>query len=210
MRLVEQWNELEPTLPAGWASARLVLALESGDAEEVARLVGPAGRPMQSGFELEVTRGEEPFGTSPRLFRRLLERFDQAGTRGRLSLASAELGESVGAQRLAVEWDRLVERLPPDWSHLYAEIELDSSDFVERAALLLAPANPARFAGGRTFNFRAARRVGYGVAAGMARRCLARLDEHGITGRLHILRVVSDDRPVATQGPVWREGGRAV
>ena len=101
-------------------------------------------------------------------------------------------------------------RLPPDWSDLYAEVELDSTDFVERAALLLAPVNPARFGGGKTFKFRAASRGGYGVAAGMARRCLERLDEEGITGRVRILRVLSDTHPVSTQGPVWIEGGRAV
>ena len=44
----------------------------------------------------------------------------------------------------------------------------------------------------------------------MARRCLERLDRDGITGRLRVVRVVSDARPVYTQGPVWYLGGRAV
>ena len=56
-----------------------------------------------------------------------------------------------------------------------------------------------------------ARTVGYGVAPGMARRCLERLDDEAITGRVSDRPdVVSDAHPVATQGPVFRLGGRAV
>jgi hypothetical protein len=44
----------------------------------------------------------------------------------------------------------------------------------------------------------------------MTRRSLERLDEQEIAGELRILRVLSDTRPVATQGPVWRVGGKAV
>jgi hypothetical protein len=111
---------------------------------------------------------------------------------------------------LAESWDALVRRLPPDWSDLYAEVELDSSDYVERGALLLAPVNPARYGVAATFRFRCANRNGYGVAAGMARRSLERLDEEGITGRLRALRVLSDTSSVFTQGPVWRVDGRSV
>ena len=60
------------------------------------------------------------------------------------------------------------------------------------------------------FRFRVARMFGYGAAPQMARRVLARLDEAGIAGSLEVLRVHSDTSPVLTQGPVWREGGRAV
>ena len=44
----------------------------------------------------------------------------------------------------------------------------------------------------------------------MTRRCLARLDERGIGGTLSILRVLSDSKPVGTQGPVWYVGGKVV
>jgi hypothetical protein len=44
----------------------------------------------------------------------------------------------------------------------------------------------------------------------MVRRCLARLDERGITGSVEVLRALSDTRPVYTQGPVWYVGGKAV
>ena len=44
----------------------------------------------------------------------------------------------------------------------------------------------------------------------MVRRCLEHLDAEGIVGRVRILRALSDTRLVATQGPVWYVGGRAV
>ena len=101
-----------------------------------------------------------------------------------------------------------MDALPSDWSHLLAQVDLDSSDFVDRAALLLGPTNPLLVDGVRALRFRSARLVGYGVSVGMAARCLERLDEERITGRISIVKVVSDAHPVATQGPVWRLGGR--
>ena len=100
--------------------------------------------------------------------------------------------------------------MPRDWSDLYAEVRLDSTDYVARAALMLAPVNPARFAGPAALQFRCARTFGYGVSPEMAARCLERCDEQGITGSVAILRVLSDTYPVATQGPVWYVGGRSV
>ena len=44
----------------------------------------------------------------------------------------------------------------------------------------------------------------------MTRRCLARLDEARIPGELRLLRVLSDTKPVGTQGPVWYVGGKVV
>ena len=45
---------------------------------------------------------------------------------------------------------------------------------------------------------------------GMVRRCFARLDEARIPGEVRVLRALSDTHPVATQGPVWYIGGKAV
>jgi hypothetical protein len=44
----------------------------------------------------------------------------------------------------------------------------------------------------------------------MARRCLERLDEAGIPGRLGLLEVFSDSQPVLTQGPTFVVSDRAV
>jgi hypothetical protein len=100
--------------------------------------------------------------------------------------------------------------LPPDWSEIYAEVELSSSDFVQRAALLMAPVNPARYDAPTVLRFRTASRAGYGTAPEMVRRCMERLDAERITGSLRALRVLSHTAHASTQGPVWRIGGRSV
>ncbi|HVY61352.1 MAG TPA: hypothetical protein VHF22_06845, partial [Planctomycetota bacterium] len=78
-------------------------------------------------------------------------------------------------------------------------------------ALLLGPANPFLVEHGRpAFRFRSAHTFGYGTAPVMTRRVLARLDEERIAGSLRLLHLRSDVHPVLTQGPVWREDGRAI
>jgi hypothetical protein len=219
--LAERWDELLRDLPDDWRLARLELTLEDpAEADRAAIIVGPA-TPGRTGpnFRLHVHGGNERLAPTPELVRRVLARLDEEGIAGRLELVKRETGAPEPERRtrprttppsLAARWDELLERLPPDWSDLYAELELDSSDFLETAALLLAPVNPAHYGGPLTFRFRAARRAGYGAAPVMARRCLERLDEQRITGRLTPLRVLSDTRLVATQGPVWYMGGRSV
>jgi hypothetical protein len=68
--------------------------------------------------------------------------------------------------------------------------------------------NPARDDKRLALRFRCSRSFGYGAAEPMVRRCLARLDEAGLPGRVRILRALSDTKPVATQGPVWYAGGK--
>ena len=111
---------------------------------------------------------------------------------------------------LAPAWEAALATLPPDWSDLLCEIELTSSDYLQRAALLLAPVNPAKTPDRSAFRFRVARRFGYGASPAMTRRCLERLDEEGIVGHVSILRALSDTHNVATQGPVWYVEGKAV
>ncbi len=217
MRLVEQWSEILADLPRGWDTASLTLILDDpAKVERAALFLGPAA-PVRSNstFRLEVHRRGEGAGTSAELLRRLLERLDADGETGRLELVGhVDTDEAVAAGEpaagsLAGQWRALLESLPEDWSHLLAQIDLDSSDFAERAALDCAPANPVLERGGRSLRFRAARRVGYGVAAEMAGRCLERLDRDRITGRVSLVHLVSDSRPVATQGgPVWKPGAR--
>lgn len=210
MSLAEQWREIRAGLPPDRAGIRLELVVADDErADRAAIVLGPI-TPGRTGsrFRLEVGRGRDP--------ERVLARLDDEGIGGRLQLVEterAELTAAGGPPRtipLTAQWDELVQRLPPDWSDLYAEIELDSSDFLERGALLLAPVNPARYGGPLGFRFRCARAKGYGVAAVMARRCLERLDAERITGTVRLLRVLAHTGLVATQGPVWRVGGRSV
>ncbi len=111
---------------------------------------------------------------------------------------------------LAAAWDELVAGLPEDWSDVLCLVELRSSDELDSAALALAPVNPSRHEGTLGFRFRVARRFGYGAAPGMARRCLERVDEAGIPGRLRLLEAFSDTKPVLTQGPTFVISDRAV
>ena len=88
----------------------------------------------------------------------------------------------MGRYALRDQWERALATLPADWSDLYAEVQLDSTDYVERAALMLAPVNPARYAGATGLRFRCARTFGYGVSPEMAGRCLQRCDDERMTG----------------------------
>jgi hypothetical protein len=133
-----------------------------------------------------------------------------AGDLELLSTAEAETTPAPAPVSLRAQWERELAGLPDDWSDLYAEVRLDSTDYLERAALLLAPVNPARYGGPNALRFRCAQRFGYGAAPEMAARCFARCDETGITGEVEVLRALSDTYPVATQGPVWYVGGRSV
>jgi hypothetical protein len=216
MRLVDQFRDIESRLPAEWADVRLVLVVDDpGQAERAAALLGPLG-PGRAGKRVQLTVPRS--GGRIDLLRRLLTRLDRERIRGELELVTFSEAaperppvESRAAWPLLAEaWMSALAALPEDWSDLYAEVELASSDYLDRGALLLAPVNPARPDRGLAFRFRVARSFGYGASPEMTRRCLERLDEEGIKGRLLLLRVLSDTKAVATQGPVWYVGGNAV
>ena len=213
MRLAEQWNGIESRLDPRWNEAKLALTVaDETQAERAAALLGPAA-PGRSGATIRFNAARGGNGVGPEAVRRLLRRMDEEGIGGTLALASAS--DAAPAQRLAREtlaadWDAAVAQLPADWSDLLCEIELRSSDHIDPAALELGPLNPLSIDGKVGFRFRAASSFGYGASAGMTRRCLSRLDEAGIPGRVRVLRVLSDTHPVGTQGPVWYVGGKAV
>ncbi len=219
MGLVEDWRRIERDLPADWADARLVLEISDSDRlDRAAALLGPANPGRGSG-ELRFSARRSPersspgTGAGPDAITRLLGRLEHEGIAGRLRLREAVAAgpaEVEPAATLVAGWVEAVATLPPDWSDLYCELELTSSDFLQRGALLLAPLNPARIAGKSMFRFRVAHRFGYGASEPMTRRCLARVDGEGITGRVSILRVLSDTHNVDTQGPVWYVEGKAV
>jgi hypothetical protein len=211
--LVEQWLEIAQGLPDGWADARLRLTIEdAGLAERAAAALGPLN-PGRRGNVLHFHTARRGAGLSPGLLEGLLRRLDLEGIRGTLELVGADQAVPepvIQPTTLAGSWDAELAALPADWSDMYAEVELVSSDWLDRAALLMAPCNPARHGETPAFRFRVARRFGYGASPGMTRRCLERVDEEGIRGELRILRVLSDTDPVHTQGPVWYVEGHSV
>ena len=215
MKLVRQWEQIERELADGWGDARLLLTVgDERQADRAAALLGPinAGR---GGKQLRFYTARRGAGHRPDLIRRLLARLDAERIAGELSLVSSGKPEAAARPEvvrptLAASWEAAVAALPSDWSDAYAEVELRSSDHLDRAALLLSPVNPSRFGGKPGFRFRTARRFGYGVSPEMAHRCFERLDAESIRGSVRILRALSDSRPAQTQGPVWYVGGRAV
>lgn len=212
MRAADQWALLETDLGSDWTEARLSFAPE-GSTAAAAAILAPLGPGRVEGeLKLHVTRT----GGGPERLRNLLERLDRRRVWGTLSLidSTRELAADADAPRqqasLANAWDGTLERLPPGWSDLRCELELDSSDHLPPAALLGAPMNPTRNPNSIALRFRVSGKQGYGVSPGMARRCFERMDAAAITGRISVLEGLSDTQNAATQGPVWRVAGRSV
>ncbi len=213
LRLVEQFSDLERDLVDEWAELRFQLAVDDESrAERAAALLAPAN-PGRRGRILRFAIDRRGPGIAPEGLRRLLTRLDDESIAGTLKLEGVQqaLPEELRTkEKLRAQWELRLSAAPPDWSDIYAQVRLDSTDYLERAALLLAPLNPARFGGPAALRFRSAHHFGYGVSPEMAARCFERCDDEGITGEVEILYVLSDTHPVATQGPVWLLGGRVV
>jgi len=212
MRAVDQWAAIEEGLPRGWSEARLAFRPEGQAADAAAALA--ALRPGRVGDELQFTL-ERALGDASRL-RGLLERLDEKRLWGALVLLdvdapAAETEQPEGVRvRLVESWEEVVATLPPDWSDVLCELELDSSDWVPRAALLGAALNPTRNPEAIALRFRASGKAGYGASPGMVRRSLERMDAEGITGRVSVLVELSGAEKAVTQGAVWRMAGRSV
>jgi hypothetical protein len=213
MSLADQWNDVEKGLDPRWSHA--VLSLEVGDEtrrSRAAALLAPAG-PGRHGTALRFSADRAGGGVGPEAIRRMLRRLDEEGIDGALALVStgaADVVEVAAPVSLAGAWDAALAAVPSDWSDLFCELGLTSTDHVDHAALLLAPINPLRREGRPGFRFRVARSTGYGASPGMVRRCLGRLDDEGIPGDVRVIEAMSDSHHVGTQGPVWYVAGKAV
>ena len=213
MRLVEQWRRIGSELPVGWADARLAVTVPRADQRDRAAFLLSPASPGLVGETFHLTVRKTGGAIGPDQCTKLLRKLDDERIRGTLALRETvhrETRTEAPQDVLATAWGNALAQLPPDWSDLYCEIELGSSDHLDRAALLLAPINPARVPGRSAFRFRVAQSFGYGASPQMTARCLERVDEEGMPGSLTILRALSDTHNVATQGPVWRVGGKAV
>jgi hypothetical protein len=210
--LADRWNAIERGLDPSWTDVSLSLTIKDDKARSrAAALLGPAG-PGVGARDIRFGVSTQGAGIGPEAARRLLRRIDAERIVGRLELVEI-LGvrpeEQPPAASLATEWQAALEALPSDWSDVVAELELHSSADIDRAAVLCAPINPSQMRTGRPgFRFRCASARGYGASAGMVGRCLARLDEAGITGHVRITRALSDVHPVGTQGATFSVGRR--
>jgi hypothetical protein len=216
MKLVEQFSDIEAGLPEGWERVRLTLAPEQpADIARVAQVLGAVnGGRVGSAIVFDVTRAAGPQGAQR--VARILEHLDRERTWCTLAVdavvegAAAATPTEHGHTAIAEAWDDALADLPSDWSDLLCEVAIDSSALLDRTALLCAPINPARAGTRVAFTFRCSSRSGYGVSPSMARRCFERVDEEGISGRVSVLRVLSDTDKVYTQGPVWLVGGKTL
>jgi hypothetical protein len=214
VRLADQWGAIESALPAEWEAVQLTVATEQRtELGRAAQVLGPmsVGR---VGDHLVVTVRRAGGAAGPEAARRLFSILDEQ--RVWCTLSAGPIAEAApepivtAKETVAATWDAELKALPPDWSDLLCELELESGALLPRAALLCAPINPTRDRSKIAFTFRCARLAGYGVSPMMARRCFERLDEAGIEGRARVLRVLSDTDGVATQGPVWLVGGKVL
>ena len=214
MSLAGQWNTLDPKLPEGWAQAGVRLELaDRAAAERAAALLGPAQPYRLEPNVLRFSVARDGSAPSPEQVSSLLRRLDRNGIRGELTLAGTQNAAARPvreAASLVEAWDAALAALPADWSDLYAEVQLTSSDYIERAAVLMIQMNPRRDGQRMALRFRCAHHRGYGVAPEMARRCFQRCDAEKIRGSVSILRAISDSQLVATQGPVWLMSGQVV
>jgi hypothetical protein len=214
-----QWKLIEDELGPDWEEARLSFAVEdAGAIGDAAAVLAPLG-PGRSGQELRFQVPRKGGGTDK--LRNLLGRLDRKRIWGTLTLvdsraetpSAAPAVEQDDHLSLAQSWDTALAKLPPGWRDLLCELQLDSTDYLSRTALLGAPLNPTRNPTEIALRFRVSSGGGYGsygTSPGMARRCLERMDGDGITGRVSVVTVLSDTGYEATQGPVWRIAGRAV
>lgn len=225
MKLVEQWRTIEAGLPAEWDDARLELTTEQeSDLSRAAQIlsaigVGKSGSKLV--FQVHAAGGSQ----GPQVASRLFEKLDRSRIWCELTLGNVANVDAPAAVEApgeptpradplllgaATSWDHALAPLPSDWTDLLCELDLESSDDLDRTALLCAPLNPSRDMSRIAFTFRCSGRSGYGVSRAMARRCFERLDAEGIPATATIVRVLSDTDNVDTQGPVWLVGGKTL
>jgi hypothetical protein len=212
MSLVGWWKEFQEELPAGWERAELRVQFGSPETcDRAAMLLAPAQPFRIDPMTLRFAASQNGTGPGPDAVTRLLERLDQSRIRGTIKLVGTILApapEARAAVSLAASWDAALAGLPPDWSDLYAELTLTSTAYVAPASMLCTPINLRLEGDGAVLRFRSAQTFGYGASPGMVRRCFERCDAAEITGSVSVIRVLSDSRPVGTQGPVWLVGGK--
>jgi hypothetical protein len=216
VKALDRWKEIEGQLDPDWDVVFLSFVPE--DLSRAAAVLAPLG-PGRYGRELRFQVSRHGGGLDR--LENILWRLDRNRVWGELALVDAHVEpkheppartERPELRKLAEQWDEQTAKLPPGWRDLLVELHLDSTDFLAQAALAGAPLNPSRVPGEIALRFRVVKQGlgGYGTSPGMARRCLERMDDVGITGELRLVDALSDVDYVYTQGPVWRVAGRAV
>ncbi len=168
MSLAGQWKALGSELPSGWSRAELRLELrDAAAASRAASLLGPAQPFRSAPTTLRFAAAADGSTVSADALSRLLARLDEAGIGATLTLVDSKVAAARDEREVALladSWQEALSGLPSDWSDLLGEIELLSSDYVERASVLCIQMNPRRDGNRTALRFRAARKAGYGVS----------------------------------------------
>ena len=220
MPALSEWKSIESALDPDWDVVTLSFVPEHGAMDAAAGVLAPLG---PGRFENQLRIQARRAGADLDRLQNLLRRLDRKRVWGELRLVDAHVAEpalaappstaqAAGRESLTDQWEHELAKLSPGWRDAVGEIEFDSTDFLAQAALAGSPLNPSRVPGEIALRFRVVDRGvgGYGTSPEMARRCFERIDGAGVRGRLRPLRAVSDVDYVSTQGPVWREAGRAI
>jgi len=86
---------------------------------------------------------------------------------------------------LAEDFQAIVDTLPPDWTHLEADLRIEDEERYIEAATLLTQINAMPYSKADWhFRLRVAHEFGHAAAAESVRGTLALLDDQGIGGRL--------------------------
>ena len=100
---------------------------------------------------------------------------------------------------LAEEFQRVVDSLPPDWTHLELDLRINDEDRYIEAATLLTQINAMPYSKHDWhWRLRAAREFGHAAAAETVAGTLALLDDQGIAGEL-VAREARSGRVEVTQ-----------
>jgi hypothetical protein len=102
---------------------------------------------------------------------------------------------------LAEDFQRIVDSLPPDWSHLQFDLRINEEErYVELAPIVAEvnawPLSKADY----HWRYNVAREFGHAAAPETVRGNLAKLDGEGITGELLVKEIRSGRVPVE---PMW-------
>ena len=138
--------------------------------------------PVASAGVLRFRVDRRGLGIGPEALRRLLKRLDDERIRGTLALQGIQKAPPEDLRKketLRAQWELRLAAVPSDWSDIYAQVRLDSTDYLERGALLLAPINPSQYGGPAALRFRSAHHFGYGVSPGDGRTVLRALRRRG-------------------------------
>ena len=102
---------------------------------------------------------------------------------------------------LAEEFQKIVDSLPPDWTHLQFDLRINEEDRYVELAPIVAEVNAWPLSqADHHWRYNVAREFGHAASPESVRGNLAKLDSEGITGTIDVRELRSGRVPVE---PMW-------